>query len=232
MPKSPASGSAAFRRLHRGDPKNDVEIIVRRGPVLPLKAASHAAMIDHPLPALQLRADRFHEAAAGRSAVARIHVNVPAPETCGAMVRIAVADDRAPAISADKIFFCAFKTPCHADILSEPGLDVTGAAPYTVDMPNVREKYIAELKRRAKESHVYRSYQLIGLEIADILHDRPHKALYIKLAKEKDPRRLLAAAKDVAERKEVKNKGAYFMKVIMEEPSSNHHAQRNLGSER
>ena len=81
-------------------------------------------------------------------------------------------------------------------------------------MPTTREKYIAELGRRAKESHIYRSYQLTGLEIADILHDRLHKALYIKLAKEGNPRRLLAVAKDVAERKDVKNQGAYFMRVI------------------
>jgi len=82
-------------------------------------------------------------------------------------------------------------------------------------MPTAREKYITELKRRAKESHVYRNYQLTGLEIADILHDRSHKSLYIKLAKEGNARRLLAAAKDVAERKDVKNPGAYFMKVVM-----------------
>jgi hypothetical protein len=86
-------------------------------------------------------------------------------------------------------------------------------------MPTVREKYIAELARRAKESHIYRNYQLVGLEIADILHDRPHKALYIKLAKEGNARRLLAIAKDIAERKGVKNLGAYFMRVITEQPS-------------
>ena len=87
---------------------------------------------------------------------------------------------------------------------------------YHKDMPNTREKYMAELKRRGKESHVYRDYQLIGLEIADILDDRAHKALYIKLAKEGNLRRLLAVAKDVAERKGVKNRGAYFMKIITE----------------
>jgi hypothetical protein len=81
-------------------------------------------------------------------------------------------------------------------------------------MPTTREKYIAELKRRGKESRVYRDYQLVGLEIADILRDRSHKALYIKLAKEGNVRQLLGIAKDVAERKDVKNRGAYFMKVI------------------
>ena len=84
-------------------------------------------------------------------------------------------------------------------------------------MLGTREKYMAELKRRGKESHVYRSYQLIGLDIADVLNDRAHKALYIKLAKEGDPRRLMAIAKDVADRKDVKNHGAYFMRVVAEE---------------
>ena len=99
-------------------------------------------------------------------------------------------------------------------------------------MPSAREKYIAELRRRAKESHVYRSYQLIGLEIAEALGDRSHKALYIKLAKERDPRRLLAIAKDVADRQEVKNKGAYFMRIVMEEAPATTHAKRNLGGQR
>ncbi|MGB7957280.1 MAG: hypothetical protein WCF77_00335 [Minisyncoccia bacterium] len=94
-------------------------------------------------------------------------------------------------------------------------------------MSTVREKYIAELARRAKESHIYRSYQLTGLEIADILHDRPHKALYIKLAKEGNARRLLAVAKDVAERTGIKNPGAYFMKMITTPPSpQGRHSER------
>jgi hypothetical protein len=84
-------------------------------------------------------------------------------------------------------------------------------------MPGTREKYMTELKRRGKESHVYRQYQLIGLELAELLNDRAHKALYIKLAKERDPERLLAIAKDVADRKDVKNRGAYFMRVVAEE---------------
>jgi hypothetical protein len=74
--------------------------------------------------------------------------------------------------------------------------------------------YLQELKRRAKESHVYRNYQLIGLQIAEILGDEKHKALYIKLAKERNPSDLLRAAKEVADRKHIKNKGAYFMRVI------------------
>lgn len=77
--------------------------------------------------------------------------------------------------------------------------------------------YLEELKKRAKESKVYRKHQLIGLEIADILDDRKHKALYIKLAKENDSSHLMALAKSVAERALVKNKGAYFMKILSED---------------
>lgn len=74
--------------------------------------------------------------------------------------------------------------------------------------------YLKKLKERAKESHVFRKYQLFGLEIAQILGDEKHKSLYIKLAKEHDGDRLMQIAKDVADRKNVGNKGAYFMKII------------------
>lgn len=77
--------------------------------------------------------------------------------------------------------------------------------------------YMKELKRRAQESHVYRNYQLIGLQISEVLEDERHKALYIKLAKEKNADRLLQIAKEVADRKNIKNKGAYFMKIVTNE---------------
>jgi hypothetical protein len=76
-----------------------------------------------------------------------------------------------------------------------------------------KETYLGELKRRAKTSRISRPFQLIGLEIAVTLRDLEHKALYIKLAKEHDPQRLLQMAKEVAERRDVKNAGAYFMKL-------------------
>lgn len=76
------------------------------------------------------------------------------------------------------------------------------------------KEYLNELKRRRKESRVYKSYQLTGLVIADILEDRKHKALYIKLAKERGENSMIMLAKDVAERPRIKNKGAYFMKLI------------------
>jgi hypothetical protein len=83
-------------------------------------------------------------------------------------------------------------------------------------MARMREKYVAELKRRGKESHVYKKYQLLGLEISQILADEKHKALYIKLAKEQDAETLMRLAKDIAERTNVKNKGAYFMTMLKE----------------
>ncbi|HVM76628.1 MAG TPA: hypothetical protein VMU07_00540 [Candidatus Paceibacterota bacterium] len=81
-------------------------------------------------------------------------------------------------------------------------------------MKALKDRYAEELKRRAKESHVYRKYQLVGLEIAQILKDEKHKTLYIKLAKERGGERLLRVAKDVADRGNVKNKGAYFMRLV------------------
>lgn len=84
-------------------------------------------------------------------------------------------------------------------------------------MATLKEKYSAALAKRGKESHVYRRFQLIGLEIAQILSDNKHKALYIKLAKEYDGDRLLKIAKGVAEKKDVKKKGAYFMAILANE---------------
>ena len=81
-------------------------------------------------------------------------------------------------------------------------------------MVRTNKSYLQELTRRAKESHVYRNYQLLGLQIAEILGDEKHKSLYIKLAKEKNGEFLFRAAKEVAERKGIKNRGAYFMAVI------------------
>ena len=80
-----------------------------------------------------------------------------------------------------------------------------------------KETYLNKLTRRGKESHVYRRYQLVGLEISQILADEKHKALYIKLAKEHDADRLMRLAKDVATRSAVKNKGAYFMTILARE---------------
>lgn len=75
-------------------------------------------------------------------------------------------------------------------------------------------EYLKELKRRKTKSKVYKSYQLTGLTIADILGDRKHKSLYIKLCKEYGENRMIMLAKDVADRDNVKNMGGYFMEVF------------------
>jgi len=75
-------------------------------------------------------------------------------------------------------------------------------------------KYLKSLKERGKDSHVYHSHQFVGLEIAMLLHDLEHKSLYIKMAKIHNPDRLLALAKSVVEKRDVKNPGAYFMKLV------------------
>jgi hypothetical protein len=77
----------------------------------------------------------------------------------------------------------------------------------------IEHPYRATLAKRRKKSRIYRKYQSTGLALAEILQDRKHKSLYIKLAKEYDEQTLLAAVKDIAQRKQVKNKGAYFMKI-------------------
>lgn len=80
--------------------------------------------------------------------------------------------------------------------------------------------YIDLLKKRGKESKVYSPHQMTGLLIAEILGDEKHKALYIKLAKTGNPNTLLGLAKDVADRENIKNKGAYFMKVLYKDGKS------------
>ena len=95
------------------------------------------------------------------------------------------------------------------------------AMPGKAKKPSLKETYLKELARRGKESHVYRKYQLMGLEISQILHDERHKALYIKLSKEGNADRMLAIAKDVASRDDVKNKGAYFMAILQKEADGN-----------
>lgn len=91
---------------------------------------------------------------------------------------------------------------------------------YYISMKSVRDsgkQYLEALKSRARRSRTYTSYQALGLDIAAILNDWDHKTLYIKLAKDGDPHRLLEVAKSVAERKDIANKGAYFMRVLSEE---------------
>jgi len=74
-----------------------------------------------------------------------------------------------------------------------------------------------ELKKRGAESKVYVKYQLTGLHIAELLDDKAHKALFMRLAKQHDETKLVSLAKSISENHTIKNKGAYFMKVFFAE---------------
>lgn len=85
--------------------------------------------------------------------------------------------------------------------------------------------YLEELKDRSKKTRAYTKHQLLGLEIAEILEDEKHKALYIKLAKNGNPGALKRLAQEIKERKGIKNKGAYFMKLWKMESNGIHNTK-------
>lgn len=78
----------------------------------------------------------------------------------------------------------------------------------------INKEYLEIIKDRVKKSRVYKKYQFTGLLIAQLLNDEKHKSLYIKLAKKHPSGHLLSIAKDVSERRNIKNKGGYFMRVL------------------
>ena len=77
-----------------------------------------------------------------------------------------------------------------------------------------KPNYLELIRERGKRSRVYRQYQLVGLELAELLRDPAHKALYMKLAKERDANELRELARSVAEQKKVRNRGALFMYLL------------------
>lgn len=81
-------------------------------------------------------------------------------------------------------------------------------------LEKINKEYLETLKARSKESRVYKPHQMTGLMLADLLEDPDHKSLYMRLAKIYDNEILLRIAKDLADRKNVQNRGAYFMKVL------------------
>ena len=74
--------------------------------------------------------------------------------------------------------------------------------------------YLQKLRERAKKSRVRTKHQFIGLQIGRDLDDSKHKALYMRLAKKGNPAKLQWLAADVASRRGIQKKGAYFMKVL------------------
>lgn len=76
------------------------------------------------------------------------------------------------------------------------------------------KSYLEGLKERGKKSRITKPYQMTGLYLAKLLEDEKHKSLYIRLAKEYNANFLVGLAKEVNEKKNIKNKGAYFMRLF------------------
>lgn len=82
------------------------------------------------------------------------------------------------------------------------------------NLKNISGNYLKTLAKRAKESKIYKEFQSTGLMLAEILDDRENKAIYMRLSKIYDNQELIMKARDIAERRGIKNMGAYFMKMI------------------
>lgn len=81
-------------------------------------------------------------------------------------------------------------------------------------LKNTSKIYLDILKERSKKSRIFKSHQQTGLMLAELLNDPKHKSLYMRLSKFYNNDELLRIARNLAERKNIKNKGAYFMKVL------------------
>ena len=82
------------------------------------------------------------------------------------------------------------------------------------NLKNLKKEYFSTLKDRAKKSKVYKPHQATGLALAEILADPEHKSLYMRLSKIYDNNELLRIAKTLSEKKNIDNRGAYFMRVL------------------
>ncbi len=91
------------------------------------------------------------------------------------------------------------------------------------EFSQIGKDYLETLKKRRVQSRVYLQHQLTGLEIARILNDESHKSLYIKLAKDFNNDKLLRLAKTIAENHRIKNKGAYFMRLLYKKDENINH---------
>lgn len=82
------------------------------------------------------------------------------------------------------------------------------------DLKSLSKEYLQSLNERSVQSRVYQPHQLTGLALSGILEDPKYKSLYMRLAKTYNNDELLRLAKNVAERKDITKKGAYFMKLL------------------
>lgn len=81
----------------------------------------------------------------------------------------------------------------------------------------IDQDYIEKLEKRAQSNRIVKEFQDTALYIAELLNDKKHTALYMKLAKQHPKQLLMRIAASVAERGHIDRKGAYFMKILKEE---------------
>ena len=79
---------------------------------------------------------------------------------------------------------------------------------------NSGKQYLYTMRERGLQRNVQFEFQLVGLEVAALFGDYAHKALYIKLTKQHGKDKILRLAKMVAGQNNVRNKGAYFMRLL------------------
>lgn len=81
----------------------------------------------------------------------------------------------------------------------------------------IDKDYIEKLEKRAQSNRIVKEFQDTALHIAELLNDKKHTALYMRLAKHYPKQLLVRIAASVAERGHIDRKGAYFMKILKEE---------------
>ena len=89
------------------------KLILRTGPVAFLMAARDAAVHDLKLSFDHLCLNRLHKSAAGSGPIARVNVDVAAPQASRTVVGIAIAFDVSPAVPTREIFDVTFENFRH-----------------------------------------------------------------------------------------------------------------------
>lgn len=84
-------------------------------------------------------------------------------------------------------------------------------------MDSIKDVIKKKKEKKATPVYAHFEFQDYGVYLSEVLHDKKHKALYIKLAKEK-PRGLLEEAKGFAKDYNTKtvNRGRLFMWKLKE----------------
>lgn len=87
---------------------------------------------------------------------------------------------------------------------------------------------MATIKQRSLTSKAYKDYQAAGVDVAELLNDRKHKALYIRLAKLHGSNKIRNLAKEVCDKPGVLNRGAYLMRLLqLEKENTKNNSNQN-----